>query len=83
MGVNPVQPMSAKHKETKERRFRSRSLSLWFAAAFVLIVGLILWIGVFSDGSGHLTMPGTDGIAYVATVIFVVGALAYWDRRRN
>jgi hypothetical protein len=51
--------------------------------AFMLIMGLILWVGVLSDQSGHFTMPGADAIIYVAAVICVVGALAYRDRRRN
>ena len=62
---------------------RNMPLSRWIAVAFVMLIGLILWIGVLSDESGHLTMPGTDAIVYVAAVVLVVGGLAYWDRRRS
>jgi len=58
-------------------------LPRWMMVAFMLIMGLILWVGVLSDQSGHFTMPGADAIIYVAAVICVVGALAYRDRRRN
>jgi len=43
---------------------------------FLLIVGLILWIGV-------LQMPGIDSIIYVAAVIAIAAILAYADRKRR
>jgi hypothetical protein len=51
--------------------------------AFVLIVGFMLWIGVLSDPSGKLRMPGMGSIFYVAAVIGVAAFLAYADRNRD
>jgi hypothetical protein len=48
-----------------------------------MIIGLILWVGVLSDSSGRLTMPGTGSILYVAAVIGIAALLAYADRKRN
>ena len=48
----------------------------WVTITFLLIVGLILWIGV-------LQIPGIDSIAYVAAVIAIAAFLAYADRKRR
>jgi hypothetical protein len=50
---------------------------------FVLIIGLILWLGVLADSSGSLTVPAAGPIIYVVAVIGVAMLLAYVDRRRN
>ena len=55
----------------------------WITIPFILIIGLILWIGVLSDSSGHLNVPDADSILYVVAVIGVVILLAYADRRRK
>jgi hypothetical protein len=55
----------------------------WMAIPFILIIGLILWIGVLSDSSGHLTMPGAGSIIYVAAVVAVAAVLGYTDWKRN
>jgi hypothetical protein len=62
---------------------RPASFPRWVAVLFILAVGLILWIGVLSNSSGHLTMPGLDSIAYVAAVVCVAALLAYADRKRS
>jgi hypothetical protein len=43
----------------------------------------MLWIGVLSDPSGRLRMPGMGSIIYVAAVIGVAAFLAYADRNRD
>jgi hypothetical protein len=59
------------------------SFPRWLTALFILTIGLILWIGVLSNSSGLLTMPGTDAILYVAAVICVAALLAWADRKRG
>ena len=55
----------------------------WITIPFVMIIGLILWIGVLSDSSGHMTVPATGALVYVAAVIGVAALLAYADRKRK
>src|SRR5260370_32861519 len=65
-------------------RSRERCLAKSAAlAAFVLTVGFMLWIGVLSDSSGNLRMPGLGSIFYVAAVIGVAAFLAYTDRNED
>jgi len=47
-----------------------------------MIIGLMLWIGVLSDPSGKLRMPGKGSILYVGVVIGVAAFLAYkeWSK---
>jgi hypothetical protein len=52
-------------------------------AAFVLIIGFMLWIGVLSDPSGKLRAPSVGSICYVVAVIGVAAFLAYCDRDRD
>jgi hypothetical protein len=55
---------------------RSHNGSRWIAVSFVMIIGLILWLGV-------LSIPGPGSIVYVVAVIGVAALLAYADRKRN
>ena len=55
----------------------------WMTISFVLIIGLILYVGVLSDSSGHLVIPAIGSIFYVAAVIGTAARLAYIDRRRD
>jgi hypothetical protein len=64
-----------------KRPVRSAALPRWVTIPFVLIIGSILWIGVLSDSSGHLIIPGVDSILYIAAVIGVAVLLAYADRK--
>jgi hypothetical protein len=82
--------MSRVHRETglssrssKGRLSRTVPFPGWITIPFIMIIGLILWVGVLSDSSGRLTMPGTGAILYVAVVIGVASLLAYRDRKRN
>ncbi len=59
---------------------KSMPLPRWITIPFILIIGLILWVGVLSDESGHLTVPGIGSIVYVAAVICIAAVLAYLDR---
>ena len=69
---------------SQERRFaKSVAFPRWITVPFVLIIGLMLWLGVLSDASGRLRMPGMDSIFYVAAVIGVAVFLAYADRNRD
>lgn len=66
---------------SQERRFaKSASFPLWITVPFILIIGLILWLGVLADPSGHLRMPGAGSILYLVAVIGVAVFLAYADR---
>jgi hypothetical protein len=67
----------------QERRFAaSAKFPLWITIPSVLLFGLILWLGVFSDPLGHLGTPG-GLILYVAAVIGVAVLLAYIDRNTD
>ncbi len=55
----------------------------WIKLPFVLIIGLMLWVGVLSDPSGKPRLPGMGSILYVAAVIGVAVFLAYADRNRD
>lgn len=66
-----------------ERPGRTVRFPRWITIPFILITGLVLWVGVLSDSSGRLTMPGTDSILYVAAVVGVAALLAYLDRKRG
>jgi drug/metabolite transporter (DMT)-like permease len=69
---------------SQQRRFaKSVAFPLWITIPFVLIIGLILWLGVLSDPSGKLRRPGIGSIFYVAAVIGVAAFLAYTDRNRD
>lgn len=69
---------------SQERRFaKSVAFPVWITIPFVLIIGLILWLGVLSDPSGKLRMPGIGSIFYVAAVICVAAFLAYSDLKRD
>jgi hypothetical protein len=52
----------------------------WITVPFVLIFGLILWLGVVSDPAGRLAAPCTGSILYLLAVIGVGALLAYADR---
>ena len=67
----------------KEHFSASVSIPRWITIPFILIVGLIIWVGVLSDSTGSFTGPDLDSILYVVAVIGVVLLLAYADRRRN
>ena len=49
--------------------------------SFILIIGLILYVGVLSDSSGRLTIPAAGSIVYIAAVIATAAVLAYVDRK--
>jgi len=70
-------------RKAGERPVVPTSFPRWVTIPFVLIIGLILWIGVLSDSSGHLTIPATGSIVYVVGVIVISGLLAYADRKRR
>jgi hypothetical protein len=57
--------------------------SRWLTVVFLVIIGLILWVGVLSNSSGQLTMPGADSLLYVAAVIGAVALLARADSKRK
>jgi hypothetical protein len=61
----------------------ARAFPRWITVTFILIIGWILWVGVLSDSSGRLTIPGPGSIVYVAAVIGVAALLAYVDRKRD
>jgi len=64
------------------RRFAaSAKFPRWITVPCTLIVGLILWLGVLADPSGHLRTPGAGSILYVVAVIGVAAFLAYTDRK--
>ncbi len=62
---------------------KSMPFPTWITVSFVLIIGLILWIGVLSDASGHFTMPGSGSLLYVGGVICVTVILVWLDRRQK
>ena len=91
MRTNPADPWgivmslpskTANHDAT-ERPANPVHFSRWMTIPFIVIIGLIVWIGVLSDSSGRLTMPGLDSMLYVGAVIGVAALLAYADRKRN
>jgi hypothetical protein len=59
---------------------KSARLTQWFTIPFILVIGLVLWVGVLSDPSGHLRTPSLGPILYVAAVIGVATFLALTDR---
>jgi hypothetical protein len=66
---------------SQERRLvKSASFPRWITVSFVLIIGLMLWLGVLSDPSGTLRIPGIGSIFYLVTVVGVTAFLAYADR---
>ena len=68
----------------RERRFATKvQFPRWILAAFVVIIGFVLWMGVISDPSGKLRTPSRGSIFYVATVIGVAAFLAHYDRHRD
>jgi drug/metabolite transporter (DMT)-like permease len=71
------------HRSRDRRLVKPASFPRWITIPFVLIMGLILWLGVLSDPSGKLRPPGTGSILYVASVIGVAAYLAYTDRGRD
>jgi hypothetical protein len=71
------------HRSRARRFVESASFPRWITVPFVLIMGLLLWLGVLSDPSGKLRTPGMGSILYVAIVIGVAGYLAYADRSRD
>ena len=71
------------HRSHDRRFVKSVRFPRWITVPFVLIMGLILWLGVLSDPSGRLRTPGVGSILYVAIVIGVAGYLAYADRSRD
>jgi|HubBroStandDraft_4_1064222.scaffolds.fasta_scaffold2144448_1 drug/metabolite transporter (DMT)-like permease len=71
------------HRSRGRRFVKSSSFPRWITVPFVLIIGLILWLGVLSDPSGKLRAPGAGSILYVAAVIAAAGYLAYADRSRD
>ena len=70
-------------RNTREGRTTAAGFPRWITIPFILIIGLILWTGVLSDSTGHLTVQDVDSILYVVAVIGVAGLLAYADRRRS
>ena len=51
--------------------------------AFVLIIGLVFWLGAISDAAGMLWIPGVGSMCYFAAVIGVAAFLVYGDRNRR
>lgn len=66
-----------------QRSAKPIPVARWTAIPFVLIIGLILWVGVLSDESGHFTVPGAASIVYVAAVAVITAVLAWADRRSS
>ena len=64
------------------RRANSAVFLRWIIAAFVLIVGFLLWIGVLSDPSGRLSSDA-GSILYVAVVVGIAALVAFADRNRK
>jgi hypothetical protein len=62
---------------------RTASFPRWLTVLFIVAIGLILWIGVLSNSSGYLAIPGTNAMLYVAAVICVAVLLAWSDRKRR
>jgi hypothetical protein len=54
-------------------------LPQWLWGAFVLILGLMLWLGALSDATGELRMPGVGSIFYFAVVIGLAALLVRRD----
>ena len=75
-----ARPTGAKELIFRGAAGRNAVFPRWLTIPFILIIGLILWIGVLSDSYGH---PDVDSILYVAAVIPVALLLAYVDRKRN
>ena len=71
------------YRSQQRRLAKSASFPRWVTVPFVLIIGLMLWLGVLSDPSGKLARPGIGSVLYVAGVIGVAAFLAYADRNRN
>jgi hypothetical protein len=71
------------YRSQPRRLAKSTSFPRWITVPFVLIIGLMLWLGVLSDPSGKLATPGIGSVLYVAGVIGVAAFLAYADRNRN
>jgi hypothetical protein len=69
---------------SQERHFaKSATFPLWITIPFVLLIGLMLWIGVLADPSGKVGRPGMGSILYTLAVIGVAVFLAYTDRERD
>lgn len=69
---------------SKAERFgKSLPSRRWIMIVFVLIIGYILWAGVLSDPSGHLSTPSVGSILYTAAVFGVASVLAYTDQNRD
>jgi len=71
------------HRSRNRRLVKSASFPRWITVPFILIIGLMLWLGVLSDSSGKLRMPGMGSVFYLASVIGAAGYLAYADRSRD
>lgn len=73
--------MSFTNRAANERLVGSVSFPRWVTIPFIMIIGLILWVGVLADSPEPLTAPGVGSIVYVAAVIVVAALLAYADRK--
>src|SRR5580704_9915292 len=71
------------HRSRARRFVKSASFPRWITVSFVLIIGIMLWLGVLSDPSGELRMPGKGSILYVGAVIGLAAYLAYADSSRD
>jgi hypothetical protein len=62
-------------------RFQGTSaFSRWIAIPFLVVIGLILWLGVLADSSGQWKAPGAGRILYLVAVIAAAAFLAHRDR---
>jgi hypothetical protein len=69
---------------SQQRRFaKSVVFPRWITVPFILIIGVILWLGVLSGPSGKLRAPGMGSILYLVAVIGVTAFLAYTDRNED
>jgi ABC-type transport system involved in cytochrome c biogenesis permease subunit len=50
-------------------------------ASFVLIFGLMLFLGTIADSSGTLQPPGADAIIMIAGIVVTACLLVYLDKR--
>jgi hypothetical protein len=50
-------------------------------AGFVLIFGLMLFLGTIADSSGTLQPPGADAIVLIAGIVVTACLLVYLDNR--
>ena len=65
----------------QQRRFaKCAAFPRWITVPFILLIGLMLWLGVASDPSGNVKTHGLGSIVYLVAVIGIATLLAYSDR---